>query len=90
MVLGIDLTTNTTSLWLRLKRHFIESFAGELLQQRREYDSDRIDEQRAGRRRGAYRYALLLLAVVLLPVVAHNIYIRQIFPAAGALLLLGT
>ncbi len=87
--MGSDLTTSKTTLWLRLKRHFTESFAGELLQQRREYDGERSDEQRARRRRGAYRYVLLFLAVILLPVVAHNIYIRQILPAAGALLLLG-
>ncbi len=72
-----------------MKRHFTESFAGELLQQRRAQDGERVDELRAKRRRGAYRYVLLLLAVILLPVVAHNIYIRQLLPAAGALLLLG-
>jgi diguanylate cyclase (GGDEF)-like protein len=76
------------TLWLQLKRHFTESFAGELLQ-RREHDGERVDELRTRRRRGAYRYVLLLLAVILLPIVAHNIYIRQILPAAGALLLLG-
>jgi diguanylate cyclase (GGDEF)-like protein len=76
-------------LWLRLKRHFTESFAGGLLQQRRANDGERIDELRAKRRRHAYRYILLLLAVVLLPVVAHNIYIRQLIPAIGALVLLG-
>jgi diguanylate cyclase (GGDEF)-like protein len=60
-----------------------------LLQQRREQDSEHIDELRAKRRRNAYRYVLLLLAVILLPIVAHNIYIRQLLPAVGALLLLG-
>jgi diguanylate cyclase (GGDEF)-like protein len=87
--MGSDLTTTKTPLWLRLKRHFTESFAGELQQQRREHDGKYVDELRARRRRSAYRYVLLLLAVVLLPIVAHNIYIRQLFPAAGALLLLG-
>lgn len=86
---GDKLTESNHTLWLRLKRHFTESFAGELLQQRREHDADHIDEQRAKRRRNAYRYVLLLLAVILLPIVAHNIYIRQVLPAAGALLLLG-
>ncbi len=87
--MGSDLTTTNTPLLLRLKRHFTESFAGELLQQRREHDGAHVDELRTKRRRGAYRYVLLLLAVVLLPIVAHNIYIRQFLPAAGALLLLG-
>ena len=86
--MGEDLTRTNHNLWLQLKRHFSESFAGELLQ-RREHDGESVDELRNKRRRGAYRYVLLLLAVVLLPIVAHNIYIRQIFPAVGALLLLG-
>jgi len=60
-----------------------------LLQQRRETDGEHIDELRAKRRRNAYRYVLLLLGVILLPIVAHNIYIRQLLPATGALLLLG-
>jgi len=87
--MGSDLTTTKKPLWVQLKRHFTESFAGELLQQRRELDGERVDELRTRRRRGAYRYVLLLLAVILLPIVAHNIYIRQLLPAAGALLLLG-
>lgn len=86
--MGEDLTRTNHNLWLQLKRHFSESFAGELLQ-RREHDGESVDELRNKRRRGAYRYVLLLLAVVLLPIVAHNIYIRQIFPAVSALLLLG-
>lgn len=87
--MGSNLTESNATLWLRLKRHFTESFAGELLQQRREKDGEHIDELRAKRRRNAYRYVLLLLAVILLPIVAHNIYIRQLLPASGALLLLG-
>ncbi len=86
--MGEDLTRTNHNLWVQLKRHFSESFAGELLQ-RREHDGESVDELRNKRRRGAYRYVLLLLAVVLLPIVAHNIYIRQIFPAVSALLLLG-
>ncbi|HEY6130438.1 MAG TPA: GGDEF domain-containing protein [Halioglobus sp.] len=84
-----NLTSSHKKLWPQLKRHFTESFAGELLSQRREHDGERLDEVRMKRRRNAYRYVLLLLAVILLPIVAHNIYIRQLFPAAGALLLLG-
>jgi diguanylate cyclase (GGDEF)-like protein len=87
--MGDKLTESNAALWLRLKSHFTESFSGELLQQRREQDREQIAEVRGKRRRHAYRYVLLLLAVILLPVVAHNIYIRQILPAAGSLLLLG-
>ncbi|MEZ5502788.1 MAG: GGDEF domain-containing protein [Halioglobus sp.] len=87
--MGKKLTGTNDTLWWRLKRHFTESFAGELLQQRREQDGERDDDRRDKRRRSAYRYVLLLLAVILLPIVAHNVYIRQPLPAAGALLLLG-
>ena len=76
-------------MWTRLKWHFTESFAGGLLQQRRATDGERIDELRDTRRRHAYRYILLLLAVVMLPVVAHNIYVRQLVPAIGAIVMLG-
>jgi diguanylate cyclase (GGDEF)-like protein len=88
-VKGNLLAGSNSTLWARLKWHFTESFAGGLLQQRRAKDGERIDELRLKRRRHAYRYILLLLAVVLLPVVAHNIYIRQLIPAIGALVLLG-
>jgi len=87
--IGDNLTESKEALWLRLKLHFTESFSGELLQQRREQDREQVAEVGGKRRRHAYRYVLLLLAVILLPVVAHNIYIRQIIPAAGSLLLLG-
>jgi diguanylate cyclase (GGDEF)-like protein len=86
---GTNLIRSKEPLWVQLKRHFTESFAGELLQHRREHDGERIDELRDKRRRSAYRYILLLLAVILVPIVANNIYIRQVLPAAAALLLLG-
>jgi diguanylate cyclase (GGDEF)-like protein len=71
-----------------LKRHFAESFAGELLPQQREPDEGLVDEVRDRRRRGAYRYIFLLLTVVLLPLVANNIYLNQPVPLIAALLLL--
>lgn len=86
---GNPLTVSNNTLWARLKQHFTESFAGDLLPQRRASDGEHSEEARHKRRRHAYRYVLLVLAVVLLPVVAHNIYIRQLIPAGGALLLLG-
>ncbi len=84
-----DLTGANETLWWRIKRHFTESFVGELLPRRRAHDGTQDDELRDRRRRSAYRYILLLLAVILLPVVAHNIYIRQLLPAAATLALLG-
>ena len=72
------LTITNESSWLRLKRHFSESFSGELFYRRRSYDMERLDEQRLKRQRNAYRYILLLLAVILLPINAHNLYIGDL------------
>ena len=83
------LTIANESSWLRLKRHFSESFSGELVYRRRAYDLERVDELRDKRRRNAYRYILLLLAVILVPIVAHNLYVGELVPAAGGMLLLG-
>ena len=87
--MGSQLTINNTSLWLRLKRHFNESFSGELLSRRRAFDLEEVDSQRVKRRRNAYRYILLLLAVILLPIDVHNLYVGDMVPALGGLLLLG-
>ena len=65
--MGSPLTITNESSWLRLKRHFSESFSGELVYRRRAYDVERVDDQRVKRWRNAYRYILLLLAVILLP-----------------------
>ena len=87
--MGSHLTINSESSWLRLKRHFSESFTGELVHGRRASDMDQVDEHRLKRRRSAYRYILLLLAVILLPIDAHNLYLGELVPAVGGLLLLG-
>ena len=87
--MGSHLTIKTESHWLRLKQHFTESFSGELVYRRRAYDVERVDELLDKRRRNAYRYILLLLAVILSPIVAHNVYVAEYVPAAGALSLLG-
>jgi diguanylate cyclase (GGDEF)-like protein len=50
---------------------------------------ERVDEQRVKRQRNAYRYILLLLAVILVPIDAHNLYLGELVPAVGGLLLLG-
>lgn len=85
---GSYLTDSKKTLWMRLKRHFAESFAGELLPQQREPEDGLVDESRDRRRRSAYRYIFLLLTVVLLPLVANNIYLNQPVPIVAALLLL--
>ncbi len=83
------LTIANESSWLRLKQHFSESFSGELIYRRRAYDVARVDELLDKRRRIAYRYILLLLAVILLPIEAQNLYVGELVPAAGGMLLLG-
>ncbi len=75
--------------WLRLKRHFTESFTGDLLPRKHAGNEGHVDEQREKRRRSAYRYIFLLLAVTLLPIVANNFYIGQHLLAVAALVLLG-
>lgn len=87
--MGSHLTITNESNWLRLKRHFSESFSGELVYRRRSHDVERIDDLRVKRQRNAYRYILLLLAVILLPINAHNLYLWDVVPALGGLLLLG-
>ena len=76
------------STWERLKRHFTESFSGELLSRPNSGRSDVGKGWRDGRRRNAYRYISLLFAAVLLPLVFHHIHVREVLPASGTLLLL--
>ena len=87
--MGSHLTITNESSWSRLKRHFSESFSGELVYRRRAHDMERVDEQRVKRQRNAYRYILLLLAVILVPIDAHNLYRGEVVPAVGGFLLLG-
>jgi diguanylate cyclase (GGDEF)-like protein len=87
--MGAKLINTNKARWLRLKRHFTESFTGDLLPHKRTQDEGHIDEARDKRRRSAYRYIFLLLAVILLPIVANNFYIGEQFLAIAALLLLG-
>jgi diguanylate cyclase (GGDEF)-like protein len=87
--MGSQLTIDSGSGWLRLKRHFSESFSGELVYGRRAHDAERVDEQRLVRWRNAYRYILLLLAVILVPLDAHHLYVGELVPAFAGLILLG-
>ena len=83
-----QLTIENDSSWLRLKRHFSESFSGELVYGRRAHDMERVDQQHQTRWRNAYRYILLLLAVILLPLNGHNLYLGEFVPAVAGLALL--
>ena len=75
--------------WTRLKRHFCESFSGGFVYRRRLFDANRLDDLAHTRRRQAYRYILLLLAVILVPIVTHSLYVGQLLPGVAGLLLLG-
>ena len=81
-------TIHRASRWSRLRRNFREAFSGELEIQRRSFDSERLDQTLVTRQRDAYRYILLLLAVVLAPVDAHNFYSGQYVPAFAGLAVL--
>jgi diguanylate cyclase (GGDEF)-like protein len=87
--MGSQLTIDNDSGWLRLKRHFSESFSGDLIYGRRAHDMEKVDQQRQVRRRNGYRYILLLLAIILLPLNAHNLYLGELVPAVAGLVLLG-
>jgi diguanylate cyclase (GGDEF)-like protein len=75
--------------WTRLKRHFCESFSSGFVYRRRLFDGNRLDDLAHTRRRHAYRYILLLLAVILLPIVTQSLYVGQLLPGVAGLLLLG-
>ncbi|CAA0114830.1 putative diguanylate cyclase DgcC [Halioglobus japonicus] len=89
--MGTKLTNSNKAPWPRLKRHFTESFTGDLLSSKRAQSEDRVhvDEERDKRRRNAHRYIFLLLAVIILPLLVNNFYQGQYLLATGALLLLG-
>ncbi|MBE9537861.1 MAG: GGDEF domain-containing protein [Proteobacteria bacterium] len=78
----------TTNRWSTLKRHFSNAFSGGAIQSRRSIDvasSSHAEE----RRRHAYRYILIALAVVLTPVDLHQFYLGHFLPAAVGFILLG-
>jgi diguanylate cyclase (GGDEF)-like protein len=83
-----DLAQKNATSWWRLKRHFTESFSGELLSSPRIDDVEIVDRWRDRRRRNAYRYISSLFVLILLPFVIHNFYISAMLPAAGTLVLL--
>jgi len=69
-----NLTATGDSLWLRVKRHFTEAFAGNALSMP-DIRSSGGREWLHERRRHAYRYILAFLSAILMPVIMHNFYI---------------
>jgi diguanylate cyclase (GGDEF)-like protein len=55
------------SRWQKIKQHFSEAFSQEFVYQRRDYDAEQVDRLVKKRGRDAYRYILLLLALILAP-----------------------
>ena len=86
--MGTGVMNSNKARWSHLKHHFTESFTGELLPRKRARKEAHMDEAREKRRRNAYRYIFLLLAVILVPVVGNDFYTEQLLPAVAGLLLL--
>jgi diguanylate cyclase (GGDEF)-like protein len=78
----------TKSRWQKIKQHFSEAFSQEFVYQRSDYDSAQVDRLVKKRGRDAYRYILLLLAVILAPMDVMFVYARETLSAVAGLLLL--
>lgn len=74
--------------WQRIREHFNDTFSGDLVYRRRAFDAERIDGLLVQRQRDAYRYILLLLAFIVLPISTHNLYTGQTLPGVAGLSLL--
>lgn len=74
-------------LWRRGKQHFTEAFSGELLSPQAAEDAAKSDEWREKSRRNAYRYILILVAFVLVPVIGYNFYTGETALGFGVLAL---
>jgi diguanylate cyclase (GGDEF)-like protein len=81
-------STIKKSPWQKLQRHFREAFSEQFGY--RPNDGEQGEDGHVAKKRGrdAYRYILLLLACVLVPMLVHNIYIGQHLLTATCLVLL--
>lgn len=82
-----DTASSIATRWQALRRHFTDSFSGEFAYRRRAFDVEQLDRLIEKRRRDAYRYILLLLLAVLLPITGHSLSTGQQLPAAAGALL---
>ena len=84
-----ELQSNTVQTkWSRLKQNFAEAFSGGFRQPPGTSDGNLLTLA-AERRRRAYRYILLALAVVLTPIDLHQFYLGHSLSAAVGFILLG-
>jgi diguanylate cyclase (GGDEF)-like protein len=81
-------TTIESSPWQKLKRHFSEAFSEQFEFRRGESAAEGKDRRVGKRVRDAYRYILLLLALVITPILVHNCYIGEYWLAGVCLVLL--
>jgi diguanylate cyclase (GGDEF)-like protein len=87
--MNAELTSANDTLWQRLRKHFSYSFSGELFFRRKApANGERVDIVQEKRWRSAYTYILVVLVIILLPIVGHNIFVRQVIPAVGAMTLM--
>ncbi len=77
--------TTKISPWQKRKRHFRDVSSGQFDCQRTYDDGSGEGRVTRKRDRDAYRYILLLLAVVLTPMLIHDLYTDQIILAASCL-----
>ena len=83
------LTPKEPSSWGRLKRHFSDAFSEQFEYRLNGFDAEGINRQERQRFRDAYSYILLLLASVLAPMLAYDLYTGRLLLAAASLILLG-
>jgi diguanylate cyclase (GGDEF)-like protein len=81
-------STIKNSPWEKLQLHFKEAFSEQFEYQRN--DGEKGGDGHVARKRGrdAYRYILLLLACVLVPMLVHNLYTGQLLLTITCLVLL--
>ena len=78
----------TANKWSTFKLHFSNAFSGGVIQGRHSGNVSHSGRA-AERRRQAYRYILIALAAVLLPIDLHQLYLGHSLPAALGFILLG-
>lgn len=71
-----------------MKQHFSEAFSQEFVYERSDYDAAQVDRLVKKRARDAYRYILLLLALILTPMDALFLFTGQTLSAVAGLMLL--
>lgn len=80
-------TTIKQSPWQRVRVHFREAFSEQFNHQSNDVDEGAAEYLAGKRGRHAYRYILLLLFFLLVPVFLHNLYIGQVLLSVSCFVL---